>query len=98
MQVDATHILVVVTVSTTTSVSVVVPMGVPVVMVVSKGCHAHQVNEQPERANNKELAQSLCMCSFPQSLEGLERDFDAKQPAKELALIVVRLSASSLHQ
>ena len=97
MQIDAVHVLVVVAMSSMPATPTIVlfmrvPMTMPVVMpmrmvmavmvVVAKGCHAHQVDQQSESAHNQQLGESFRLGTFPESLERLESNFHAEKPTR----------------
>ena len=54
--------------------SVVVPM-----VMVSKRRHAHQINQQSQRADDKQLRQPLRLVALDDALKGLEHDLDADE-------------------
>jgi uncharacterized membrane protein YhaH (DUF805 family) len=88
MQVNAVHILVVVTVAVVMAMvmtmimavrmPMVMSMIVSVVMVVTECHHSNQVNKKTQSAHNKELAQSLCLSSLPQPFKSLKGNFDTE--------------------
>lgn len=63
-------------------------------MVVSKCHHANQIHGQAKAADNEELAQPLCLRSFPQSLKRLERNFNTEEPKPNSWVRIIIIGAS----
>ena len=60
-------------------------MTVPVVC-MAKGCHAHNVNDQSEAADGKQLSNLVDVIAFCQTLNCLVDDLNAYEPKPRISI------------